>query len=396
MFTYKNDDFKVPVSVWLEEEAYRADPKLVEQTENLARLPFLYNRVVLTPDGHAGYGMPIGGVIATHGYIIPSAVGVDIGCGMGAVKTTTHVPDLETLKKIKEHIESQIPVGFKRHAMPHKIPDFPGCDQWDNETKERLYPIVTQEYDNAMHSIGTLGGGNHFIELQADAAGDLYFMLHSGSRNLGKKVCDHYTKIAKDLNKKWQSSVPTEHDLAFLPLSEEIGQAYLRDMEYCLLFAQANRDFMIDTIKAILKVHLDCDFYGTTNIHHNYAVMENHGGKNVLVHRKGATRAYQGQVGIVPGSQGTKSYIVEGLGNSQSFQSCSHGAGRVMGRKQAQRELDLAYEQQILEGILHSVHTVENLEEAPSAYKDIQDVMSHQTDLCKVLVELRPLAVVKG
>ena len=229
-------------------------------------------------------------------------------------------------------------------------------------------------------------------------------MIHSGSRNLGKKVGDHYNKEAKKLNEKYFSSVPKEWDLAFLPLDSTVGKDYLIEMEYCVEFALANRKLMIerimesfsDTIPDVLFVAFD----GNTiiNIAHNYARLENHFGHNVLVHRKGATSAKTGEIGIIPGSQGTSSYIVKGKGNPDSFMSCSHGAGRKMGRKAAQKNLNLDYEIKRLDdqGIIHSIRTEADLDEASGAYKDISKVMAEQADLVEVLVELKPLAVIKG
>ena len=225
-------------------------------------------------------------------------------------------------------------------------------------------------------------------------------MVHSGSRNLGLKVAKYYNNVAKELNKKYHSSVNPEQDLAFLPLDTEEAQDYLVEMDYCLNFAFANRLKMMNKIKQIFidQNKKDICFDKVINIHHNYAVLENHFGENVMVHRKGATRAREGEIGIIPGSQGTCSYIVEGLGNPESFNSCSHGAGRKMGRNDAKRRLNLADEQKKLndKGILHSVRNIDNLDEAPGSYKDIEVVMDNQKDLVKILVKLEPLGVVKG
>jgi len=404
MFTYmdKEDGHKIPISVWLDRHAYFNDDVLVKQTENLARLPFLHGRVALTPDGHPGYGMPIGGIIGAREYVIPNAVGVDIGCGMGAVKTDAKVPNIETLKLIKAKIMTTIPVGFNHMDKPCSHSLMPRTVEWftqsDMVKNHELYPIVSQEYEKARYSLGTLGGGNHFIELQADEEDNLWIMLHSGSRNLGKKVCDYYNDAAMDLNKIWYSTVPKEWELAFLPMNEGIGRSYIREMEYCLMFAKANRQFMIDVVKGILADSIGCCFVQEVNIHHNYAAMEHHDGVDVMVHRKGATRARTGELGIIPGSQGTNSYIVSGLGNDASFMSCSHGAGRTMGRKEAIRKLSLIDETKSLNkrGILHSLTNQSKLDEAPSAYKDIDTVMANQEDLVSIVTKLRPLAVVKG
>jgi len=234
-------------------------------------------------------------------------------------------------------------------------------------------------------------------------------MIHSGSRNLGKQVADHYNKIAKLNNEKWFSSIPKEDDLAFLPADSLMGENYIREMNYCVEFALANRKLMMGRIQNIFADQFDyldanddrmpgIGFDEIINIAHNYASQENHFGQNVWVHRKGATLAREGTIGIIPGSQGTKSYIVEGLGNKDSFESCSHGAGRKMGRKMAERTLNLEDEQKKLDdqGIIHSVRGVGDLDEATGAYKDIAEVMENQKDLVKIVVELSPLGCIKG
>ena len=234
-------------------------------------------------------------------------------------------------------------------------------------------------------------------------------MIHSGSRNLGLKVANHYNKLAVELNAKWYSEVPKEWELAFLPVDSEEGQAYIREMNYCVEFALANRKLMMERIKKCVQnafnmpikgetVEIDVGFEPIINIAHNYVSQENHLGKNVWIHRKGATQAKKGQIGIIPGSMGSSSYIVEGLGNPESFESCSHGAGRVMGRKQAERDLDLEKEIKILDdqNIIHGIRHKSDLDEATSCYKNIEDVMENQKDLVKILVKLKPLAVVKG
>jgi len=243
-----------------------------------------------------------------------------------------------------------------------------------------------------------LGGGNHFIEIQKGSDGHIWIMIHSGSRNLGFKVANHYNKLAVELNEKWHSSVPKSWELAFLPVDSEEGQAYIKEMQYCVDFALANRELMMGRVKLefVDQYGPQVDFEPMINIAHNYASLENHLGQNVWVHRKGATKATEGLVGIIPGSQGTKSYIVEGLGNPESFMSCSHGAGRKMGRRQAKENLDLKKEQEKLKGIIHSVRSANDLDEAPGSYKNIETVMENQKDLVKILVTLKPLAVIKS
>jgi len=224
-------------------------------------------------------------------------------------------------------------------------------------------------------------------------------MIHSGSRNLGYKVADYYNKLAIELNEKWHSKVPKEWQLAFLPVDSNEGQAYLKEMQYCVDFAFANRKLMMNRTKYCFdEIISGIEFDHIINIAHNYASLENHFGKNVWVHRKGATLARKGTIGIIPGSQGTHSYIVEGLGNPESFMSCSHGAGRCMSRTQAKKELNLEIEKKKMDdqGIIHGMRNKNDLDESLSAYKDIKTVMKNQEDLVKVLVELKPLGVIKG
>jgi len=394
------------VKIW----SNNVEDSAMEQIKNLAELPFVFKHIAIMPDNHAGFGCPIGTILATKDVIIPSIVGVDIGCGMCAVKTSLTDINTETLKKIMGEIRKVVPVGFNKHkkAQDEKLmPEVADMFDWQeiHNWNDKYNSIVQQEYNNALISIGTLGGGNHFIEIQKGNDGHIWIMIHSGSRNLGKQVADHYNKLAKELNEKWHSSVPKEYDLAFLPLDSEEGQNYIREMNYCVEFALANRKLMMDRVKEIFYKNIydavdniQCNFEEIINIAHNYAKLENHFKENVMVHRKGATLASADTIGIIPGSQGTKSYIVRGRGNVDSFKSCSHGAGRKMGRKQAERELNLEEETKNLDdqGILHSIRGSKDLDEAPGAYKPIEDVMRNQSDLVEILVELSPLAVIKG
>ena len=223
-------------------------------------------------------------------------------------------------------------------------------------------------------------------------------MIHSGSRNLGKQVADFYNKAAVFYNEKWHSKVPKEYQLAFLPIEEDAAKRYMAEMQYCVDFALSNREHMLSAIKGIITQVTGATYYEAINIAHNYAAWENHFGQNVLVHRKGATRARSNEVGIIPGSQGTSSYIVRGLGNQDSFMSCSHGAGRRMGRKDATRRLNLDEEIKRLDdqGIIHGIRNVADLDEAAGAYKDIDVVMENQKELVETVTKLRPLAVIKG
>ncbi|MDR1881187.1 MAG: RtcB family protein [Prevotella sp.] len=382
---------KIPIKMWLDEP----EESSIIQARNLANLPFAFKQVCLMPDTHQGYGMPIGGILATHDVIIPNAVGVDIGCGMCAVKTNikTEFVTKEQIKQIMNGIRELIPLGFDRHKERQDESLMP-----QNFNLDELY-VVKNQYLAALKQIGTLGGGNHFIELQRCNEGYLWIMIHSGSRNLGKQVADYYNRIAKRLNELWFSAVNPKADLAFLPFKTDEAYAYYKEMRYCTGFALANRKLMMERIRQVVSTVLQSvEYEPVINIAHNYAAWEEHFGEKVVVHRKGATSAKLEETGIIPGSQGTKSYIVEGLGNPESFMSCSHGAGRALSRSAAIKTLDLETEKRKLDelGIIHSVRSESDLDEASSAYKDISQVMAFQTDLVKIKVELSPLAVIKG
>lgn len=381
---------KKPIKLWLN----TIEEGALKQAKNLANLPFTFRHVALMPDCHEGFGMPIGGVLATEDVIIPNAVGVDIGCGMSALKTSLTEIDEKTIKKLMSGIRQRTPLGFKHHKHEQDSNLMPDV--------KNIPPsgIVEREYKSALTQIGTLGGGNHFIEIQYGNDNHIWIMVHSGSRNIGNQVAKHYNKLAKQLNDKWKSKVDPKFDLAYLPLNTKDAENYIHEMQYCVDFAFANRKLMIERIKEIFFDEFGAKFkeLDFINIAHNYSILEEHFDKKVWVHRKGATSAKKGEKGIIPGSQGTKSYIVTGKGNKESFKSCSHGAGRVMGRKQAQRTLNLEEEKRRLDekGIMHSIRSQRDLDEAPSAYKNIAVVMQNQTDLVDIDVELNPIAVIKG
>lgn len=380
---------KLPIKMWLED----IEDGALNQAKNLANLPFLYKHVAIMPDSHIGYGMPIGGVIATDGVVIPNSIGVDIGCGMCAVKTSLNEIDRDTLKKIMGEIRKAVPLGFNHHKVKQDRHLMPEGEWLEGQG------IVGKEYENSLYQIGTLGGGNHFIEIQKGNDGHVWIMIHSGSRNFGLKIAEYYNKLAIELNEKWQTSVPKEWQLSFLPLETREGKDYMHEMQYAVDFALANRKLMMDRISSIFFKNIGgFSFEPMINIAHNYATLENHFGKNVLVHRKGATLARKDTIGIIPGSQGTKSYIVKGKENPESFNSCSHGAGRKLGRGNAIKTLNLETERKILDdqGIIHGIRSQQDLDEAPSAYKDISEVMKNQEDLVEILVELSPLAVIKA
>ncbi len=381
-----------PVKIWTDD----VEESAMQQIENLCTLPFLFHHLAIMPDVHAGMGMPIGGVLACVDAVIPNAVGVDIGCGMCAVKTNWRVEDISAdvlRKQIMRGIRERIPLGMDHHKERQDESYLPQGHDIDKLT------VVKAQYISAQRQVGTLGGGNHFIELQRDEQGMLWIMIHSGSRNLGKQVGDHYNKLAVMLNERWHSVVKPELRLAFLPLRTQEFNDYWAEMQYCVEFALCNRRLMMERIQDVIANALPgIEFEPMINIAHNYAAWEHHYGKNVIVHRKGATLAREGIIGIIPGSQGTASYIVEGLGNPDSFNSCSHGAGRLMSRTAAVKTLSLEYEVKKLDeqGIVHAIRSQRDLEEAAGAYKDIEQVINNELDLVKILTRLLPIAVIKG
>lgn len=380
------------VKIW----ADSVQDSALRQIENLTTLPFLYHHLAIMPDVHAGMGMPIGGVLACKNAVIPNAVGVDIGCGMCAVKTNWKVDDIRQQvlrKQIMRGIREQIPLGRHHHKVAQDEKYLPQGHDVECMT------VVKRRQESILKEVGTLGGGNHFIELQRDEEGYLWIMIHSGSRNLGKLVGEYYNELAQTLNNRWYSVVSPDIRLPFLPLRTDEFQAYWREMEYCIDFALCNRKLMMQRIEEVIKDAVPgITFEPMINIAHNYAAWEEHFGEHVIIHRKGATLATMGTTGIIPGSQGTASYIVEGLGNPESFCSCSHGAGRLMSRTEAVHTLDMKAEVERLEakGIIHAIRGQSDMEEASGAYKDIESVMSQQMDLVKIKTRLLPVAVIKG
>jgi len=401
MFTYDNGT-NIPIKIWLKSESDIEDTCL-EQAKNLANHPAI-SHVALMPDTHMGYGMPIGGVIACKNAVIPNAVGVDIGCGMGYVLTNLDADSFskEDLRKMIDEIQKVVPTGFNKHK---------DAQSWDEFVNAPDLKVIQDNLENASKSLGTLGGGNHFIELQKVASGDnegkLAIMIHSGSRNLGKVIGDYYNNIAKELNAMYHSDLDPSWDLAFLPTDSEEGKEYIDAMNFALDFAKENRRVMMERVKDVVFDIADRDvaILNEVNIHHNYASLENHMGKNVWVHRKGAIRVDEGTDGIIPGSQGTASYIVKGLGNIHSLKSASHGAGRKKGRMEASRTITLEEANKAMEGIVHNrwskitrgkMKGMHDLGEAPQAYKDIDEVIENEKDLVSVTEKVMPIACLKG
>lgn len=410
MFVTGNKELKVPIKVWLESES-DIDEKCLEQAYHLARLPFVSKWVALMPDTHAGMGMPIGGVIATKDVIIPNAVGVDIGCGMIYAGTNVKVEDIrgiqtgngELVNAIISDILRNVPVGFNSYKIPQSSTVLDNAkeqlDKYENDRE--LFHLLEEGY----FQTGTLGGGNHFIELQEGEDGYLGIMIHTGSRHFGKEICDYFAKIARDLNERWYSQVPSEYRLGFLPVDADEGKRYIEWMKLALDYAYENRNAIMDKVKEIVGsyilkyANISVEFTGEINCHHNYASLENHFGKNVWVHRKGATRVREGEIAVIPGAMGSYSYIVEGLGNKDSFCSSSHGAGRAYSRKGAMAEFTT--EQVMLDlkeqGVVLGKHKKSDVaEECRYAYKDIDIVMNNQKDLVRPIKKLKTIGVVKG
>lgn len=402
--------YSVPVKSWCE----NCEEGAVKQAENLAKHPVVFNHVALMPDAHQGYGMPIGGVIACDNAVIPAAVGVDIGCGM--IATETDIPaerfaDMSLRRAFQEKLKERIPVG---EGVSHReTQNWEGFEEYtaNNGMRSNLWPSKLDRMN-----LGTLGGGNHFIELQKttplDGAGDseggakVWLMIHSGSRNLGKRIEEHYHKIANRLCTRFRVPL-ADPDLAFLPIEEQDGHNYFTDMLFALRYAKENRRRMMEAMKETVAEFVpEVNFIRTIDIHHNYAACEEHFGKKVFVHRKGATSAKLDEIGIIPGSMGTASYIVRGLGNPDSFMSCSHGAGRRMSRIAASTTLTVEECDRAMDGIVcERWHKYKgfgkakgrpDLSEAPQAYKDIEEVIASERDLVEPLVRLVPLASLKG
>ena len=402
--------YAMPVKSWCE----NCEDGAVEQAVNLAHHPALVHHVALMPDAHQGYGMPIGGVVAAKGAVIPAAVGVDIGCGM--IATETDIPaeafaEMSFRRAFQEKLKERIPVG---EGVSHAVTqNWEGFEEYTahNGMRSSLWPSKLDRMN-----LGTLGGGNHFIELQKatalDGSGDpeggakVWLMIHSGSRNLGKRIEEHYHRIAAKMCERFHSPLP-DKDLAFLPIDEPAGHDYFTDMLFALRYAKENRRRMMEAMKAtVAELVPGVDFIRTIDIHHNYAAFEEHFGEKVCVHRKGATSAKLDEIGIIPGSMGTASYIVRGLGNPESFMSCSHGAGRRMSRIAASTTLTVEECDKAMDGIVcERWHKYKgfgkakgrlDLSEAPQAYKDIEDVIASERDLIEPLVRLVPLACLKG
>ncbi len=393
-----------PIKMWTNGVA--VDDKAREQLRKTSEMPFIYRHLAVMPDVHVGIGSTVGSVIPTRDAIIPAAVGVDIGCGMMAVRTSLTSNDLpDSLGHLRSAIEKAVPHGRTSGrggrdkgswgSAPKSAEDaWAGMKSGFDAIVER-HPKIRQS--NNLNHLGTLGTGNHFIEVCLDEADRVWFMLHSGSRGVGNRIGSYFIELAKADMRRWFINLP-DQDLSYFPEGTDHFNDYVAAVEWAQNFAAANRTVMMANTIAAARSVISTPFEAemeAVNCHHNYVTRETHFGEEIFVTRKGAVRAASGVLGIIPGSMGARSYIVRGLGNEESFCSCSHGAGRVMSRTQAKKEVSM-------ETHLKAVSHVECrrdegvLDETPSAYKPIDDVMAAQKDLVEVVHTLRQIVCVKG
>jgi tRNA-splicing ligase RtcB (3'-phosphate/5'-hydroxy nucleic acid ligase) len=378
-----------PVKIWTDD----VEPEAERQLRNIAKLPFIFKHVAVMPDVHFGKGATVGSVIATRNAIIPAAVGVDIGCGMAAVPTDLTSSDFGggDVAALRHTIERSVPVGFNSHNAPRNA-----ALEWAREQKESRGKVTPQK---ALNQLGTLGGGNHFVELCTDERDRVWIVLHSGSRNLGKTLAEQHIKTAQKLAERFFVDLP-DVDLAYLPVGTPEFKAYIDDLKFAQDYAFENRREMLAAIVDDVRCFFgrkgrEVSFEEPINCHHNYVAWEQHFGEEVIVTRKGAIRARAGDLGIIPGSMGTRSYIVEGLGNEESFSSCSHGAGRRMSRARARKEFTAADLAAQTAGV-ECRKDAGVIDEIPGAYKDIDRVMEQQRDLVQVRHTLKQFVCVKG
>jgi tRNA-splicing ligase RtcB (3'-phosphate/5'-hydroxy nucleic acid ligase) len=393
-----------PVKMWT--RGVPVDDKARDQLSRAAKMPFIFRHVAAMPDVHVGIGATVGSVIPTKGAVIPAAVGVDIGCGMMAARTSLTAPDLpDNLEAIRAAIEAAVPhgrdVGRGRRdkgSWGNPPPDV--VEAW--ATLAARFKRITEKYPklastNNLAHLGTLGTGNHFIELCLDETARVWVMLHSGSRGVGNAIGSFFIELAKRDMRKWHINLPDEN-LAYFPEGTDHFDDYVEAVGWAQDFAALNRRMMMINVVAALRSQIAKPFEAAleaVNCHHNYVTRENHFGENVLVTRKGAVRAAKGVMGIIPGSMGAKSFIVRGLGNAESFDSCSHGAGRVMSRTQAKKEVTLAEHIADTAGVeCRKDESV--IDETPRAYKPIEAVMAAQADLVEIVHTLKQVVCVKG
>jgi tRNA-splicing ligase RtcB len=369
-------------------------------------MPFIHKHVAVMPDVHLGKGATVGSVIATRGAIIPAAVGVDIGCGMMALRTSLTADELpESLATLRSDIEQAVPHGFVTtqgwsiKGAHFQAPESawnrfaPLADRY-KELADKHPKIVGK--DNPVMQLGTLGGGNHFIELCLDEENRVWVMLHSGSRGIGNRIGSYFIERAKEDMRRYFINLP-DQDLAYFPEGSPLFDDYCDAVEWAQEYAMENRKQMMGAVLRVMRKHLPAfsSDLQAVNCHHNYISRENHFGANVFVTRKGAVRAREGDLGIIPGSMGARSFIVRGKGNAESFHSCSHGAGRVMSRAEARRQINLDEHVKATEHV-ECRKDAEVIDESPRAYKNIDDVMRSQEDLVSIEHTLRQVLCVKG
>lgn len=390
------ENSSVPVKIWTRD----IDLKSIDQLKNVARLPFVFHHVAAMPDVHAGMGATIGSVIATKGAVIPAAVGVDIGCGMLAARTnlTKHTFNERKLQRLMQEILFRVPVGFAQRSKENTR--WKSCEPFEEPLKEilsheptMLDPMVKSEWHA---QLGTLGGGNHFIELTADEEERLWIMLHSGSRGIGNIMASFFIARAKTLAKENGEELPDIY-LASLKEGTEDFDWYMKAAHWAQNYAMANRQIILeDVLEALRVLKPSTELEGEiVNCHHNYVAQEEHFGETIWVTRKGAIRAGLGERGIIPGSMGACSYIVEGLGNEESFCSSSHGAGRKMSRTEAKKRFSVNELKAQTKGVVCR-KDAGVLDEIPKAYKSIEAVMAQQSDLTKTIHELKQILCIKG
>ena len=372
------------------------EPGAMEQIVNTARHPETAEAIAIMPDCHVGYGVTIGCVLPTVGAVIPNAVGVDIGCGMSAINSGVQLDtrrfDRDFWRAWSGDVQRTIPTGFGANRTPANLGDL------DRPLRATKLQGIARAKGEAQ--LGTLGGGNHFLEAQVDEDGAIWFMVHSGSRHTGLRIANEYHALAVESSVK--RGLPVGKDLSSLPLDDQAGQDYLHDMTWATDFALESRLRMVRALAEAfarkverLGIDFDPNRSEVINIHHNFAALEDHAGRTLVVHRKGATSAQAGEIGIIPGSMGSASYIVRGRGNELAFSSCSHGAGRKMGRKRAKEMISSSDFEKSLQGTF-SKPSMSYVDEAPGAYKDIDTVIRRQLDLIEIVHTLRPLITVKG
>lgn len=388
---------RVPVKIWTDD----FDEKSRRQLVNIASLPFIHHHVAAMPDVHLGIGATIGSVIATHKAIIPASVGVDIGCGMVACRLSITANDLDekSLRNVFNQISRDVPVGRRQHQDDRVLTKAAKPFEAQLDAMTTKHPRLLKsfgKFSNWIAQMGTLGGGNHFIEVCLDESDQVWIMLHSGSRGIGNGIADYFIQLAKKDMEQWSIHLPDEN-LAYFPEGTENFDDYVKAVTWAQGYAHQNRECMVDLVLKALKRHLP-SFEVTSevvNCHHNYVSLEYHYGANVWVTRKGAIRAQEGDLGIIPGSMGARSYIVRGKGNPESFNSSAHGAGRRMSRTAAEKQFTEADMAKQTEGVICRKDK-RVIDEIPGAYKDIDQVMENQKDLTEVIHTLKQVVCVKG